>query len=67
MTINPLVKSIALRFLRAFVAGGLSTAVAVGATNIQNLADMRAWGLSLVVAFITGGLMAIDKLMRSNQ
>lgn len=62
-----LVKTVGLRFIRAFVAGGVANMIAIIASNgsISSLKDGQMWFLSLGVAFITGGLMAIDKLLRT--
>lgn len=62
-----MLKSVALRFLRAFVAGGLANAVSltVASHSVSSLKEMEVWIYSLAVGFVTGGLMAIDKLLRS--
>lgn len=49
-------------FLAAFVAG-VSTQLATGVT-INSVADLKKLGISLLVAGITGGLMALDKMLR---
>lgn len=57
---------IALRFLRGFVAGGLTSSAALLAlgTTITSLEDLKKFGIALAVAFGTGGLLALDKLIR---
>lgn len=54
------------RFLRAFVAGGVSNMAAIVAVthDVSNLKDLQAWVFTLAVAFVTGGLLALDKLTR---
>ena len=56
--------SIANRFLKGFVAGGYSSMLAqlaMGVTITSTL-DLKKFAYSLVVAFLTGGLLAIEKL-----
>lgn len=57
---------IAMRFLRGFVAGGLTSASALLATGttVATLEDLKKFGIALAVAFGTGGLLALDKLVR---
>jgi hypothetical protein len=54
------------RFIRGFVAGGLASVAAQLATNIviSNIADLKKLGISLAVAFISGGILAIEKALR---
>lgn len=57
---------IAKRFLRGFLAAGIasvSATLAAGVT-VTSLEDLKKLGLSLAVAFISGGLLSIDKLVR---
>ena len=54
------------RFLRGFLAGGVSSVLVVinsGAT-ISNLADLKQFGVSLGIAFLSGVLLAVDKFLR---
>lgn len=71
MTINPIVKSVVLRFIRGFVAGAVSVMVtSVAFTSaVNDWHSLSAWmgtlALAGVVGGISGGLLAIDKLTRS--
>lgn len=61
------VKSLLLRFIRAFIAGAVSTMVTT-LTFTGNWNDLNAWLSSLALGGIVGGisglLMAIDKYLR---
>ena len=60
-------KTIAMRFLRAFIAGGVASLVtffAASQFNPEVLKDPYALVLSLTTAFLSGGLQALDKLLR---
>ncbi|HEX5429848.1 MAG TPA: hypothetical protein VFX17_02080 [Patescibacteria group bacterium] len=53
-------ESVVMRFIKGFVAGGLGSvgvllSVGIGATDLKKL------GLALLTAFISGGLLAIEK------
>ena len=55
------------RFLRAFAAGGLGSVVMVLAANsfeVATFQDFTRWIYIIAVAFITGGLMALEKMVR---
>ena len=61
----PLIKSVAWRFIRAGVAGGVGTVVAIGITLKPDLSNIQTYGTALLSAFIAGfvsgaGLMARD-------
>lgn len=58
--------SVMLRFLRGFVAGGISScAVLLGAgINVASTEDLQGLGIALLGAFLSGGLLALDKLLR---
>jgi hypothetical protein len=59
-------KAILLRFVRGFLAAGIASItaqLAIGVT-VSSVEDLKKLGISLAVAFISGGLMAIDKLIR---
>lgn len=58
-------KSVAKRFLKGFIAGGLaSTAAFLSAgITIHSLEDLRNLAIPLVIAFVTGGLLAVEKLL----
>jgi hypothetical protein len=53
------------RFLKGFMAGGLASVAAQLASSIviSNLSDLRKLGASLAIAFLTGGILAIEKLV----
>lgn len=60
-------KTIVLRFLRGFLAGGVANASAILAAsqfNVRSLADAQALAYVLGIAFVTGALMALDKMLR---
>lgn len=56
--------SVAKRFLRAFISGGLASIVLVPALTGFSLEELKTWALMLVYAFVTGGIMALDKAVR---
>ncbi len=58
--------SIAKRFLRAFVAGAVSGALSVAITSqqVSSLQDLGTWLFAIAIGGFTGGLMALDKLLR---
>lgn len=58
-------KTIFKRFLKGFFAGGLSSvAVALNAGfTITSLEDIKQFGFALVVAFLTGGILATEKAL----
>jgi hypothetical protein len=56
------------RFARAFVIGGMAQVVAMigsGAFTAETWSDVGRWTAILAVAFVTGGLMALDKALRN--
>lgn len=56
-------KSVALRFVKAFLAGGASSVVLAlaQAPSLNTLADLKTWLLALGMAFLTGGVLAVEK------
>lgn len=55
------------RFLKAFLSGGagaLSVAL-VAAPSLTTLASLKMWLSTLAVAFISGGLLAIEKALQT--
>ena len=56
------------RFVRAFLAGGLTSLTVQLANSPQpgfgTLSELKTWGISLIYAFIVGGLLAIEKASR---
>lgn len=60
-------KTIVLRFIRGFLAGGVANLAAILAAsqfNVRSLADLQALAYAVGIAFVTGGLMALDKMLR---
>ena len=56
------------RFARAFVLGGMAQVVVMigsGTITVETWSDVGRWTAILAVAFITGGLMALDKALRN--
>lgn len=60
------IKAIAIRFLRAFAAGGVASVLAIFSLGVQikSWEDLSQLFIAVAIAFMTGGLMAIDKLIR---
>lgn len=57
---------VAKRFFRGFIAGGVASAAALlaaGAT-LNTWDDLRQLSIAVATAFISGGLLAIDKMFR---
>jgi hypothetical protein len=54
------------RFIRGFVAGGIASSIPLlaGIVDISDPTATKKTLIALGVAFITGGLQAIDKLIR---
>ncbi len=59
-----LAKRVFLRFARAFVSGSITGLLAVAPLSGYSIMEAKAWGLALVAGAITGGLMALDKVVR---
>lgn len=62
-----LVWTVIKRFLRAFVAGSIASLIAILGTAQMNpdvLKDPHTFIYSLLLGAVTGGLQAIDKLIR---
>lgn len=67
LTLTRMTKTIVLRFLRGFVAGGIANLAAILAASqfdLHSLADLQALAYLLGIAFLTGGIMALDKMLR---
>ena len=63
---NETLKRVARRFARAFVAGGVAsvaTFIAAG-TPVTEFKDINNLAFPLFMAFLSGGIMALDKLLR---
>lgn len=60
------VKIILMRFIRGFISGGIASLLALFSTGtvISSMAEFKDFVYALAIAFLTGGLMAIDKLIR---
>lgn len=60
-----MIKASAMRFLKGFVAGGLAsvaTFLAAGVT-IHDLSQLQTFAYPLAMAFVTGGILGIEKLL----
>lgn len=55
-----------MRFIRGFISGGIASVLALFSmgTVISSLAEFKDFVYALAIAFLTGGLMAVDKLLR---
>jgi hypothetical protein len=66
---SDIIKSVLLRFVRAGLAGAVSTMIVV-VPLAQNWTSLQGWlsalALAGVIGFITGVLTAGDKYLRSN-
>lgn len=53
------------RFGKGFFAGGLASVVLIVGAGFQfhNLADLKTWLTSLLFAFLTGGILAVEKML----
>jgi undecaprenyl pyrophosphate phosphatase UppP len=58
--------AITKRFARGFLSGGIGAAAALLAAGVSvtNAEDLKKFAIALVAAFVSGGLLAIDKLLR---
>lgn len=60
--------TIAKRFLKAFLAGGLTSLTVQLANSPQpgfnSLGELKVWGVTLAYAFIVGGILALEKASR---
>jgi len=60
-------KTVALRALRGFVAGGLAQIAAILAANqfsVKSLSDLQTLLWVVLSSFLVGGLLGLDKLIR---
>lgn len=60
-----MVNVILKRFAKAFVSGGVASLLIVLAQAPSSLEQLKPWLLALGVAFLTGGLMAIEKALQT--
>jgi hypothetical protein len=63
-------KSVLMRFARGGIAGAFASAATLTSlTGIQSWTELRIalvyLSLSALIGFITGGIMAVDKFLRS--
>ncbi len=58
-----------LRFLRGALAGAVGNMVVICGLTINSLGDLKAWGINLGFALISGaisgGVLTLDKYLRS--
>lgn len=61
----PQLQAVFKRFAKGFLAGGLSSVSLIIGAGFQfhNLADVRTYFTALLFGFLTGGLLAIEKMM----
>jgi hypothetical protein len=61
-------KAIILRFVRAFIAGGISSLAIQLSTMpaFSTFTELKTWTIVAGAGFISGGLMALDKILRYN-
>lgn len=54
---------VAMRLLKGFVAGGMASLLLQlsQTTQISDMLDLKKWALALFVAFVTGGILALEK------
>lgn len=58
-------KAIAIRFIKGFLAGGIGSAAAIITQGfmIKSTEDIQVFSVSLAAAFISGGLLGIQKMI----
>ncbi len=58
-------KSVFNRFLKAFIAGGVASISALLSSGVtfSTVEELRALVFSFAVAFVTGGVMALEKYL----
>lgn len=58
-------RSVVTRFGKAFIYGGLASVLAQLAIvpTLATLEDLKTWGTALLFAFLTGGIMALEKAL----
>jgi hypothetical protein len=57
-------QAVAARFAKGFIAGGLSSVAALLVTGVSlsTMGDWANFGFALLTAFLTGGLLGVQKL-----
>lgn len=60
---NQKYKSVAMRFAKGFLAGGLGSVAALleAGVTVTSLADLTNLGFALLAAFVSGGVLALQK------
>jgi hypothetical protein len=61
MISNETIKRGLMRALSGFVAGGLTAFALIVPSNFESLNDIRLWGIMAGYAFITGGILGLQK------
>lgn len=62
---NVMMKSSITRFLKGFVAGGIAQVIVIvnAGLSISSIADVKAVFTAVIVGFLTGGLLAMQKML----
>jgi hypothetical protein len=52
------------RFAKGFIAGGIAQVLLIVGAGMQlhNLEDLKTYGAAIAFGFLTGGLLAIEKM-----
>lgn len=62
-------KSVVFRFLRGALAGAISSMAVMNFQGVNTFADLKTFlsslALSAMIGAISGGILAVDKLIRS--
>lgn len=60
-----MLKSVLKRFFKGFVSGGIAYAVITlnAGTTISSFGDLKNFLITVGIAFVTGGLLALEKAM----
>lgn len=58
-------QSVIRRFIKGFIAGGLASTsmVLAGGITLTSIEDIKSLSYSLILAFITGGILALEKML----
>lgn len=53
------------RFVKGFIAGGVAQVVLIVGAGLQfhNLTDVRTYATAIAFGFLTGGLLAVEKML----
>lgn len=62
---SPMIKSAINRFAKGFLAGGIAQVVLIinAGTTINSIADIKAITTAVFIGFLTGGLLAVQKMI----